>query len=227
LDTTSATHSSRWDSHWNLQAGRFSLFGAAAFVVRRFVFQPAVAYYCDRFFAERGFYLEVGCGTAQSSALIPRKGRRLAGSDISAVALELARKSGHLDEFVRADAMLLPYGTNTLDGIWNLGVMEHFVPSEIAQCLKEFHRALKPGGAMILFWPTEHNSSRWILAPFEWLISLFRGRQYLFFPAEISRLRSKAEAKQYLNDTGFDPVRIDFSWRTGFIHMVIIARKAA
>jgi predicted SAM-dependent methyltransferase len=31
--------------------------------------------------------------------------------------------------------------------------MEHFTDKEIHRILREFHRILKPGGKIVLFWP--------------------------------------------------------------------------
>jgi SAM-dependent methyltransferase len=215
----------QWDRHW--QSGERKWFQWGMVATRRIVFQPAVAFYCDRFFPERGLFVEMGCGTAQSSALILRKGRKLMGLDFSPVALGLARKTGNLDALVQADALNLPYSSGSIDGIWNLGVMEHFHPSQIQRCLAEFRRVLKDDGVIIAFWPTEWNASRWLLAPIEWLISRTSGRHFGFFPDEVSRLRSKEQAARYLRDAGLDVLALDFSWRTAFIHRVVVARKVS
>ena len=132
-----------------------------------------------------------------------------------------------MDALMQADIMALPYKSESLAGLWNLGVMEHFPESSIQTCLKEFHRVLAVGGVMILFWPSEHNASRWILGPIEWLMSRMRGQSFTFFPDEVSRLRSKDQAARYLREAGLEPLRIDFSLRTAFIHVVVVARKPA
>jgi ubiquinone/menaquinone biosynthesis C-methylase UbiE len=159
--------------------------------------------------------------------LIPRKLRKLIGLDFSAAALGLARKTGNLDALVQADALNLPCSSGSIDGIWNLGVMEHFDRSQIQRCFAEFRRVLKRGGVIIAFWPTERNASRWFLAPIEWLISRTSGRQFVFFPDEVSRLRSKEQAVSYMRDAGLEVLALDFNWRTAFIHRVVVARKVS
>jgi SAM-dependent methyltransferase len=221
----SRPQSAQWDRHWQSGERKWFLWGMVA--TRRFVFQPAVAFYCDRFFSERGLFFEMGCGTAESSALIPRKLRKFIGLDFSAAALGLARKTGSLDALVQADALNLPCSSGSIDGIWNLGVMEHFDLSQIQRCFAEFRRVLKRGGVIIAFWPTERNVSRWFLGPIEWLISRTSGRHFVFFPDEVSRLRSKEQAASYLRGAGLEVLALDFNWRTAFIHRVVVARKVS
>lgn len=214
-----------WDEHWeSLQAERF-LFNLAAKAVRRFIFQPAVAWYGARFFPHSGAFVEMGCGTAYSSARLRKHKRTFIGLDFSAKALQAARSEGRMDALIQADIFALPYRANSIDGIWKLGVMEHFTEPEIQSCLAEFRRVLKPGGVVILFWPTRRNTSRWILGPLERVISVWKGSEFTFFPGEISRLKSKQQARLMMQSAGFQVAALDFNWRTAFIHMVIVATK--
>jgi SAM-dependent methyltransferase len=213
-----------WDEHWQSLAKR-SWFGLGALATKRFIFQPAVAYYAHRFFPDSGVFVEMGCGTTESSVLISRAGRILIGLDFSAMALAAAQEIGYMDGLVQADVFSLPCRSASLRGIWNLGVMEHFSETQIRFCLQEFRRVLAPSGIVLLFWPPERNASRWFLGPIEWILSTIRKRQVVFFPDEISRLRSRAHAIQSLEREGFETLTVDFSWRTAFIHMVVVARK--
>jgi SAM-dependent methyltransferase len=213
-----------WDEHWSsLESGR-AAFSLASKAMRKFIFQPAVAHYCDRFFPKSGIFIEMGCGTAYSSLRLPRHGRTLIGLDFSAVALRKARADANLNGVIQADMLAVPCRCDSVDGIWNLGVMEHFTESEIRLCLREFRRVLKPGGGVtILFWPTKQNFSRWILGPIERLLSRSRGSNFTFFPDEISRIESKHQALELMQSEGFSVKKIHFGWRTAFIHMVIVA----
>jgi ubiquinone/menaquinone biosynthesis C-methylase UbiE len=152
-----------------------------------------------------------------------RHERKLIGLDFSAVALNAARRVGRMDSLIQADIFASPLRTQSVDGIWNLGVMEHFTETEIRTCLREFRRVLKPGGVILLFWPAEKNASRWILGPLESIISRRQGLNFTFFPGEISRLHSKRQARQLIESEGFHVNAIDLNWRTAFIHMVIAA----
>jgi ubiquinone/menaquinone biosynthesis C-methylase UbiE len=214
-----------WDEHWGSLEDKRFLFSLGAKTVRRFIFQPAVSWYGEHYFPESGIFVEMGCGTAHSSAQLAKRQRTFVGLDFSAKALRAAKNEGRMDALVQADIFALPYQSNSIDGIWKLGVMEHFTQPEIRDCLQEFRRVLKPGGMVVLFWPTRHNSSRWILGPFEKLISLLTKTKFTYFPDEISRLRSRKQARAMMQNAGFEVAALDFNWRTAFIHMVIVARK--
>lgn len=218
-----AVKAGAWDAHWRSLESRRSVFRALSVATRRFVFQPAVAFYARRFFAPTGVFLEAGCGTAESSATMERARRKLVGLDFSEAALQAAQIIGHMDGLLQADVFALPLKSNSIDGIWNLGVMEHFTEAQISACLKEFRRVLKPGGVILLFWPAENNASRWLLGPIERVIGRHHKAKFTFFPDEISRLRSKQQAQQLLRREGFNVRAIDFNWRTAFIHVVIAA----
>jgi SAM-dependent methyltransferase len=145
--------------------------------------------------------------------------------DFSTIALRQAQSTGCFDSLLCADLFHLPLGPGSVDGIWNLGVMEHFERAALVRSLAEFRRVLKPGGTIVLFWPAEANLSRWVLAPIELARSTITRQPFRFFPDEVSRLRSRREAFGILQDAGFTVLDVDFSVRTLFIHMVVIGRN--
>jgi SAM-dependent methyltransferase len=181
-------------------------------------------HYSDRFFPLEGFFVEMGCGTGESSAKLSRAHRTLIGVDYSFVALRAAVQSGSFTAVTQGNILSLPCRSSSIDGIWNLGVMEHFSESQLTACLREFRRVLKPGGVIILFWPPEGNASRWLLGPIERVIGWLSSKPFTFFPDEICRLRSKDQATQLLECNGFQVMAVDFSWRTAFIHMVVVGK---
>jgi SAM-dependent methyltransferase len=147
--------------------------------------------------------------------------------DFSSAALAQARSISSFIGFLQADIRVLPFPANTIAGIWNLGVMEHFEATAARRILEEFRRVLRPGAVAILFWPPEFGSSRWVLAPIEWIRSRRAGKPIRFFPDEVNRLRSKRHARNALSEAGLEPEAVDFTLRDGFIHMVVVARKPA
>lgn len=215
-----------WEGHWQSTAAVDSWFARVASLVRVQVLSRAVRHYAETYFGPEGIFLECGCGTGQSSGRIPRRRRKLVAVDFSSVALFEARKVSAFAGFLRADFRALPFPQSSVSGIWNLGVMEHFDADATRRILEEFRRVLKPGAAAVLFWPPEFGSSRWILAPIEWARSRRAGRPIRFFPDEVNRLRSKDDARLALREAGFEPVAVEFTPRDGFIHMVVVARKA-
>ena len=215
-----------WERHWLALSSERSLFGALASAVRKVLLSRAVLHYTDRHFASRGLFVEAGCGTSESSGRIARRERRLIGLDFSLAALRQARRTRTFEGLVCADVRRLPFRDGALAGIWNLGVMEHFDPHQGRQILDGFRRALRPkDGILLLFWPPTYGLSRWVLAPFEWLLGRYQGREFRFFPDEVNRLPSRAAARQCLAAAQLAPVRIDFTPRDGFNHLIVVARK--
>lgn len=224
-----ATARGEWNRHWASLGGRSSrsVFGLASSAVRRAIFQPAVRFFLDKHFGAEGVFLEAGCGTGESSTGVPKRNRQFVGIDFSPVALEQAQTTACFDSLLCADLFQLPFPAGSIDGIWNLGVMEHFERGPLVEALAEFNRVLKPGGVIVLFWPAERNSSRWILAPVEKLRSIITGKPFRFFPDEVSRLGSRAQGSEILAEAGFQVIDYDFSARTAFIHMVVVGQTRA
>lgn len=220
------SHHEIWESHWAVGAGDSgSVFGRVSSFVRRQILSRAVRYYAQRYFRVSGVYVECGCGTAQSSSRIPTDGRRLVALDFSIAALRSARRVPGFQAFIRGDIRRLPFAEGSLAGIWSLGVLEHFDAEAGRRVLEEFRRVLRPGAVALLFWPPEYGASRWVLAPIEWVRSRWSGRTFRFFPDEVNRLRSKAQARATLASAGLEAAAVDFTARDAFIHLVVVARK--
>ena len=220
------SHHEIWESHWAVGPGDSgSVFGRVSSLVRRQILSRAVRHYARVYFRRSGFYVEGGCGTGQSSSRIAASGRRLIALDFSIAALRSARRAPGFQYFIRGDIRRLPFAEGSLAGIWNLGVLEHFDAEAGRRVLEEFRRVLHPGGVAVLFWPPAYGASRWILAPIEWVRSRWSGRAFRFFPDEVNRLRSKAQARATVASAGLEAAAVDFTPRGAFIHMVVVARK--
>ncbi|MFG2502944.1 class I SAM-dependent methyltransferase [Streptomyces sp. NPDC048441] len=96
--------------------------------------------------------LDVCCGTgAGVGALLPLCGERVTGVDFSAGMLAEAKAAvvgedgGPAVEWVRADALALPF-TGAFDVAVSLGAFGHFLPAERPRLFAEIYEALRPGG---------------------------------------------------------------------------------
>lgn len=216
-----------WDEHWDAIRPGASLFGRIASLVRTRVLSRAVSWYADRFLSGPAPVLEAGCGSGQTSGRVVRSGRPRVALDYSSGALRAARHIPAFDAFLQGDITRLPLRDASLGGLWNLGVMEHFDEATGVRILSEFRRVLRPGAHAVLFWPPEFGSSRLVLGPIEAARSRLRGAPFRFFPDEINRLASLSHARRLLAASGLEPVRIDFSARDLFIHVVVVARRPA
>lgn len=95
--------------------------------------------------------LDIACGTGAMLLEIAQASpaAQLAGVDLSTGMLEVARE--RLDgraELTKADATVLPYGDGSFDVITCNHAFHHF-PDPVA-ALREWHRVLRPGGALII-----------------------------------------------------------------------------
>jgi len=222
-------HGKSWDEYWRDSAQDRSLFAVIAKLYRRFLISPAVRHYFRKYFRDEPGrrYLHAGCGSAESDRRIGFTRASLVLMDISREALLIAKRESKAPNvhLVCGDIFRPPFREASFDGVWNLGVMEHFDPNQAAEILAEFRRVLRPGHVAILFWPPNFGSSRWILAPIERLLTWRRGRTFRFFPDEVNRLRSRGHALAIMKAADLEPIAADFTFRDCFIHLVAVGRK--
>lgn len=134
--------------------------------------------------------LDVGCGTGANFEVLGPFGIVL-GVDRSWTALQFAaaRRDSVLSQ---ADALHLPFRTNTFDVVTGLDLLEH-LPDDSA-ALQEMRRVLKPGGALLLTVPayrslwSEHDEA------------LSHLRRYV-----ASEVRRKVTA------AGFEPTKLSYA----------------
>ena len=107
--------------------------------------------------------LEVGCGAGTDLARFARGGAIVTGVDLSASAIELARKNfeqqGLHGDFREADGERLPLEANTFDLVYAHGVVQYTPDGE--RLIEECRRVLKPGGEAVF---QVYNRVSWLNA---------------------------------------------------------------
>lgn len=108
--------------------------------------------------------LEVGCGIGTDLVRFARGGARVTGVDLSATAIDLARKNFALhgvnaEQLRVANAEALPYEDASFDVVYGHGVLQYTAnaPRLVAEC----HRVLVPGGEAIFM---VYNRVSWLNA---------------------------------------------------------------
>jgi uncharacterized protein YbaR (Trm112 family) len=212
-----------WSVHWS-DARQRSLVQRFFSFWRKAVFARGVAYFTSRWFATEGVFVEAGSGTSETSIRIDKHGRTLVAVDVVLPVLRTCPPV--IDVRICGDIFRLPLLDNSVDGIWNVGVMEHFTRPEIDAILRECHRVLRPGAPLILLWPAIDSIPQKMLAAVELVANLKpRSQRFRFHPAEISRLRSNGQARAILADNGFGTRSIDFGLRTLMAFKTVVGYK--
>jgi cyclopropane fatty-acyl-phospholipid synthase-like methyltransferase len=98
--------------------------------------------------------LDLGCGRGEIVRHVARLGAVSIGVDYARVAVAMTHRvmqseSGHFG-LGRADAKFLPFADDSFDRVLIFDVVEHLHPWELATCLLEVRRVLKPGGRIIV-----------------------------------------------------------------------------
>ena len=109
-----------------------------------------------RRFPDARRYLEVGCGTGCVLAAIDRAnpGMEITGTEVLAAGLGHAARRSPRARLLQVDARALPFAAE-FDVIGAFDVLEHIREDEVV--LAQFHRALRPGGGVLLTVP-QHPS---------------------------------------------------------------------
>lgn len=107
--------------------------------------------------------LEVGCGIGTDLVRFARGGARCTGIDLSATAIELARRNFalhglHADLEV-GNGEALPFAEGAFDVVYAHGVIQY--TADPARLVHECHRVLRPGGTGIFM---VYNRHGWLLA---------------------------------------------------------------
>lgn len=176
---------------WNLYWGRVSRISWFANFYRKEFLSKPMSRMIEKYFPPSGKFLEAGCGSATDTFFYDKKSRKFIGMDISETALRLAKGQKNMDEVRMGDICAMPFSEASFDGIWNLGVMEHFKAEVMGQAFAEMRRILKPGGHIILLWPSIWN-----------LVNVFF---WWLFPAMPSLLISPKQGREILLKNHFQP----------------------
>ena len=220
-----------WDLYWQKAAkperqGVYQVI--AKFYRDQIISRSAANILSGHFLDEEGKnYLHAGCGSGGSDQRIPLRRPKFHFVDISPVAIQLHQRQPMplRRRYACGDIFRLPYGTGSMDGVFNFGVMEHFSEPEIERILSEFKRVLKPDGRMALFWPPDFGLSVLALGLFTGVANRFRKRPLKLHPDEISRIHSFGWIRATMERSGLKILRTEFGPRDLFTYVAVIAAK--
>ena len=214
-----------WNGYWdhNKQGGGI-VYEIIATVYRNLIIKRRLNQEIRRTFSRGARLLHAGCGSGQVDTDIQHQ-MRLTAVDISPEALHIYQAIVRHAEAVRhASIFALPFADGSFEGIYNLGVMEHFSEAEIRKILAEFRRVLASGAKLLMFWPHRRASSAMVLDSVHWLLNDLLHKNVRLHPPEITRVRSRTHVEELLRECGFTLVDYHFDARDLYVQAVIVAR---
>lgn len=216
-----------WDEYWTKKKTKSqAIYRLVAGFYREYIIKKSLNHFVGKEFKEGSKLLHAGSGTGQVDTNILDK-YRITALDISGEALKLYRQNnGDKAKLLKASIFDIPTKDSSFDGIYNMGVMEHFTEDENVKIFKEFARVLKSNGKIVLFWPPKFGVSVIFLNSLHFILNNILKKNIRLHPEEISLITSKNQVRDILKKGGFRLVRFYFGKDDLFTHCVIIAKKS-
>ncbi|MGH9110674.1 MAG: ubiquinone/menaquinone biosynthesis methyltransferase [Acidimicrobiales bacterium] len=153
--------------------------------------------------------VDLACGTGDLSVLASRRGHRVVGTDLSAGMLANRRRPGPA---VQCDAAALPVATGTCDGVLSGFALRNF--TDLAACLGEAARVLRPGGRIAVLEVARPPGRLWRAAFHLWFDRvvpaiggwLSDAEAYRYLPRSTAYLPEDPVLRRLFRDAGFSTV---------------------
>lgn len=216
-----------WDKYWTKkQTKSQDVYRKLAGLYRELVIKRALNFFLEAEFKRGSKLLHAGSGAGQVDEDAVNI-FDITALDISFEALKLYKiHNGEKAKTLKASIFEIPVKSSTFDGVYNLGVMEHFTKDEDVRILKELSRVLRPDGKIVLFWPPKYGPTVIFLNSTHFILNDILKRNIRLHPEEISLVQSKKHVNEVLKLGGFKRLRFYFGPKDLFTHCVIVARKA-
>ena len=211
---------SGWDRYWKARdvKGR-NWYAVLASIYRRlFIVNRLHAILRDEF-SSGASLLHVGCGGGE----VDKKSTsefQITGLDISPEALALYRHHYPQAKTLRGNILEGPVVCG-FDGIYSLGLVEHFSQADIIKILNSMHASIKVGGKAVIFWPHRFAPSVFVLRIISGIRKLMGWSEPLH-PSEPSLLVSKAEAFEIISKTNWQIRSYDYGIRDLWIQAALV-----
>jgi dolichol-phosphate mannosyltransferase len=211
-----------WDAYWAKKQSAGALaYDVIAAVYRKLFIRSNLYRTLTKNFKQGATLLHAGCGSGQADVDL-HEHFKVTAVDISLEALSLyGRNNPKAQRIEQADLFRLPFESGSFDGVYNLGVMEHFDEAEIQALLREFRRVLKSGGKTVLFWPHARATSVYVIRIIHFLFDML-GKNDRLHPDEITLVTSKDHAGDVLSEAGLKLIQYRFSWLDLFVQAVVV-----
>jgi len=217
-----------WDSYWEKkQTNGAVAYEAIATLYRNLVIKSRLNAVIQREFPKGSQLLHAGCGSGQVDADL-HDYARITAVDVSVPALQIYQRENPQAYSVKhASIFNLPFESASFDGVYNLGVVEHFQREELGRVFDELRRVLRPHGKFVIFWPHAHASSVMVLNGVHWVLNDVLKKDTRLHPPEVSLVQSKRHAQELLENAGFTLRSFDFGPKDLFVQAVVVAERSS
>jgi len=215
-----------WDEYWkNKKRNTLLIYDLIAAFYRKFVIKRILDYFIRKQFTKDAKLLHAGCGSGQVDVDL-HSYVSITAIDISREALSFYKKVNKgVCELLHGSIFEMPIENESFDGVYNLGVLEHFSGEDIHNILIEFHRVLKPEGKIVIFWPPRYGLSVAALRIAHYMLNNLFKRSVSLHPDEPSLLKSRNQAECFLKGSGFELIEYYFGMKDLFTQVVIVGQK--
>lgn len=218
-----------WDRYWASKkiSLETSLYDCIASWYRDYLIKPTLNLHIRNNFPAGAELLHAGCGGGQVDVDVVRYAK-VTALDISPNALIKYRAlHGDRVETVVGDLFDLEKLNRKFDGLYNLGVMEHFEPEQIVRLFVQFNRVLKPNGRIVIFWPPVYGLSVIALHIIHFVLNTILRRNAQLHPPEPTKATTRSAAERMLAAGGFKLTSMSFGPRDMFTYAILVADKTA
>ncbi|HCS39510.1 MAG TPA: hypothetical protein DIW44_07995 [Anaerolineaceae bacterium] len=215
-----------WDDYWAKQHSINNwLYDHIASLFRQIFIKPYLNSFIHKYLPKGSLLLHAGCGSGQVDFDITNNYAVIA-MDFSMNALNLYRNNHiRIENLIQNDIRNMDLENESIDGIYSLGVMEHFEKADILLILEEFRRVLKNNGKAIIFWPPAFGLSVYFLKIWHFMMNKILSKNIKLHPPEVSLLRSKKQIIELSRESGFSLIEYRFGPRDLFTQVVIVLNK--
>ena len=212
-----------WDVYWKKSSKKNNIkkyYDFIASLYRNYLIGPSFRYYIKKNFKINTDLLHAGCGGGEVDTFITNN-YRITAVDISSQALKLYKEMNPNVLTRKSDIFEMNLHNKKFDGIYNLGVIEHFDQQKFIELMLHFKTHLKKNGKIILFWPPKFGLSVIALHIIHFFINKVFRLKVKLHPDEPFKYESKSKLKKILEPMGFRIRDTHFNYKDAFTYCVI------
>ena len=226
IDFSNVKDQQGWDDYWKRKKTPTSfVYDTISAIYRKLIIKRSLNFFIKKHFSKNTEILHAGCGSGQVDVDI-RDYISITAFDISPEALIFYKRvNADSCQLIHGDLFDISKEDESFDGIYNLGVFEHFSHAELQKILNEFHRILRPGGKIIIFWPPRFGFSVIVLRMIHFVLNDILKKNVKLHPDEPSLLKSKEQAENLLLASKFQMIDYYFGIKDLFTQSVVVGQK--